>query len=507
VLTLGTAALVRAATIGADRRPVRVGGVDDGVVTTGQGTVRGRDPDQHGVRSFRGIPFAAAPQGPLRFQPPAPPSSWDGVRDCAAFGAAPPQLPPIAGVPPIWRPQAGLDCLTLNVWTPDLGAAGLPVMVWIYGGLWKHGSSSMPQYDGATLARSGVVVVTVNYRVGFEGFGQLPGVPANRGLLDQLAAMEWVRHNIAAFGGDPDTVTLFGQSAGAASTALLVAAPAAAGLMRRAIAQSIPAGVRTLAEAEQITAKLAAAAGAPATWEGFAHLPPEAILAVQDVPLTRPEDGFTAFGPVVDGELVTGPAWTAIAERAGRDVDLICGFTQEEYRGMAPGAAATDVDLQVVADAVGLPPGAGVAYREAHPGSTDADLFVTLMSDALVRMPTLWVAEAHAKAGGRTWLYDLAWRGAAIGPGHGVDVPLIFGDATSRRAARLLGSPPPRDFAALSEQLRAAWTGFAATGDPGWPGYDIGRRQTRIWGSQPLDTPCDDDPLARSRLIWATQQP
>ncbi|MGW5927026.1 carboxylesterase family protein [Streptomyces anulatus] len=229
--------------------------------------------------------FKAKVRTTLRLRSPAPAAPWDGVRDCVGFGAAPPQLAPAPTAPPAWRPGAGLDCLTLNVWSPDIGAAGLPVMVWIYGGLWKHGSSNMPQYDASTLAGSGTVVVTFNYRVGFEGFGHLPGVADNRGLRDQIAALEWVRDNITAFGGDPANVTVFGQSAGAASTALLMAAPAARGLFRRAITQSIPSGIRTGAEAESVTATIAAALGVAPIWDAFAALPPETILAVQDAPL------------------------------------------------------------------------------------------------------------------------------------------------------------------------------------------------------------------------------
>ena len=243
-------------------------------VSTGLGWIRGLD--EGGVVAFKGVPYAAPPQGALRFRPPVPATAWAGVRDCVDFGSAPPQLAPAPGAPPAWRPEAGLDCLTVNVWTPAPGTAGLPVMVWIYGGLWKHGSSSMPQYDAGTLAASGVVVVTFNYRVGFEGFGHLPGVADNRGLRDQIAALEWVRDNITAFGGDPANVTVFGQSAGAASTALLTAAPAAQGLFRRVIAQSIPSGVRTIAEAEAVTASIASAVGVPATRDAFAALPPEA---------------------------------------------------------------------------------------------------------------------------------------------------------------------------------------------------------------------------------------
>ncbi|MFD1939173.1 carboxylesterase/lipase family protein [Nonomuraea mangrovi] len=469
----------------------------DTVVKTALGLVRGREED--GVAAFKGIPFAAAPEGPLRFQPPARPAAWDGVRDASAFGPAPPQAPPAPGVPPIWRPGDGMDCLTLNVWTPDLGAGRLPVMVWIHGGMWKTGSSSMPHFDAATLARSGVVVVTFNYRVGFEGFGHLPGVLDNRGLRDQIAALEWVRRDIAAFGGDPGNVTVVGHSAGAASVALLMAAPAAKDLFGRAIAQSVPDGYRDVADAERVTGTLAAAAGVRASLEGFAALPPEAILAVQDAPLTGPQAGMSAFGPVVDGDLVTGPPWEAMREGAGREVDLICGFTHEEYRGIAPGFDPSGVDLAAVAAAIGLGQDAADAYRAAHPGRGDADLFVVMMSDALVRMPTTRVAEAHARAGGRTWLYDFAWQGAAVGAGHGVDVPFVFGDGGSRYAARLLGSPVPDGFAALSERIRTAWAAFATSGDPGWPRFDLEHRRTRIWDTTPRD---EDYPLAGSYRVW-----
>ncbi|WP_235018051.1 carboxylesterase/lipase family protein [Thermomonospora echinospora] len=472
------------------------------VVQTDRGRVRGID--LGGVVSFRGVPFAAPPEGLLRFRPPVPAAGWEGVRDCGAFGSAPPQLAPLPGVPSVWRPEAGLDCLSLNVWSPDLGAARLPVMVWIHGGLWKYGGSSMPQYDAATLAGSGVVVVTVNYRVGFEGFGHLPGVPENRGLRDQIAALEWVGRNIAAFGGDPGKVTVFGQSAGAASVALLVATRATDGLFRRAIAQSIPSGYLSVAEAERVTASIAAAAGVETTWEGFAALPPEAILAVQDAPLTGRDDGSGVFGPVIDGDLVSGPPWTALSAGARRDVELICGFTHEEYNGMGGRPGPSGIDLEAVAGTLRLGDRAAADYRRAHPTGSDADLFTVMLSDALIRMPTIWTAEAHTRAGGRTWMYDFAWRGSAIGAGHGADVPFVFGNGGTRYAARFLGSPPHADFAPLSEQMRTAWTAFAATGDPGWPGYDLQHRLTRIWDTVPGDR---QDPIAASRRIWEHAEP
>ena len=398
----------------------------------------------------------------------------------------------------MWRPGAGPDCLTLNVWTPDAGSAGLPVMVWIYGGLWKHGTASMPQYDATVLAASGVVVVTFDYRVGFEGFGHLPGVPDNRGLRDQVGALEWVRDNIAAFGGDSGNVTVFGQSAGAASAVLLTAAPAARGLFRRAIAQSVPTGMRTRAEAEAVTATIAEAAGVPATWDGLSGLPPEALLAVQDTPLRGPQDGATAFGPVIDGDLVTGQPWTALEAGAGRDVDLVCGFTHEEFRG------------QGAAPRRGSRPGGGrpsgrsrqAGSRRLPPGATR-----TRRRGAVHRRPVRRarphadhrVARAHARAGGSTWLYDFTWRGPTLGAAHGIDVPFAFGNATSRFAARFLGSPPPAGLRRTVRPLRTAWKSFASTGDPGWPRFTLEHQTTRLWNLPPSEAAY---PLEASRQIW-----
>lgn len=277
----------------------------DVVVTSPAGGVRGMSYGDLAV--FRGVPYAEAPEGPLRFRAPVRRARRPGVRDATEFGAAAPQPPAAPGAPPVWRPESGLDCLNLNIWTPRPGEAGLPVMVWIHGGLWKYGASSMPQYDGSALARAGVVVVSPNHRVGFEGFGHLPGCPGNRGLLDQIAALEWVRDNIAAYGGDPGEVTVFGQSAGVEPTR-----------------------------------------------EGFAALPPEAILAVQDAPL-RTRDGPTAFGPVEDGAVVTGPTWESAGAAPG--VDLICGFTHEESLGMAPPRPGGPVDLAAAAFAATGDPG------------------------------------------------------------------------------------------------------------------------------------------------------
>ncbi|MBT2369935.1 carboxylesterase/lipase family protein [Streptomyces sp. ISL-10] len=468
-------------------------------VKTQQGLVRGRTHD--GIVSFKGIPYAAAPDGLRRFLPPQPAASWDGVRKADAFGSAPPQRPPAPGVPAVWRPGDGLDCLTVNVWTPTPVDAALPVMVWIYGGQWTYGASSMPHYDGSVLAGSGVVVVTFNYRTGFEGFGRLPGIPNNRGLLDQIAALTWIQDNIAVFGGDPGNVTVFGSSAGGASAALLAAAPAAADLFRRCIVQSLPAGYFSAAEAQQVTERLAAVTGTAPTRDGLAELPPQALVEVPDRQLTGGCPGG-AFAPVIDGDLVTGPPWQALADGRARHVDMLCGFTHDEHRGFPPTADPARIDLAAAATQFGLAPNAALAYRAAYPDSTAAELFTTLMSDALVRMPTTFTAEAHARTGGRTWLYDFAWQGP-IGAAHGIDIPFVFGLPHTRYAARFLGTPPPVGFAALSHQIRTAWTSFATTGDPGWPPFDTHLRTTHIWDTTPADTAY---PVPDSHHIWSQTQ-
>src|SRR5260221_13246120 len=207
-------------------------------VVTKYGTLCGQLRD--GVASFLGIPYAASPTGSRRFKAPGPPEPWAAVKDAVAYGPTPPKpdYPPpfdtLFAEPNI----AGDDWLNLNVWTPDPEAAALPVMVWVRRGAFANGNSAIPVYDGHAFARDGVVLVSLNYRLGIDGFAMLPDVPANRGLLDQIAALEWVRDNIAAFGGDPGNVTVFGESAGAMSVTTLMALPRAQGLFTRAITQS-----------------------------------------------------------------------------------------------------------------------------------------------------------------------------------------------------------------------------------------------------------------------------
>ena len=485
------------------------------VVRTASGLVRGRTPAATGVAAFRGIPFARPPVGPLRFAAPHPVPPWDGIRDAAAFGPPPPQ----SGLAVVQPPPAAAgtdpdDWLTVNVFSPDPGAAGLPVMVWIYGGAYRSGASCLPGYDGTLLAQQNVVLVTFNHRVGVEGYAQLTGVPANRALLDQVAALRWVRANIAAFGGDPDLVTVFGESAGAGAIAALLVMPAAAGLFRRAIAQSVPGTFFSPALAADVTAAIAAQAGLPATAGAFAQADPARLVAAADAVLPADHAGRwgpvallpTPFSPVVDGEVLPAAPWRAVAQGAARNIDLIAGHTRDEYRlYTAMSGLRGRVTAEMARHALNLigPEGEGgdgeAAYRAAYPDADPDRLFELVHSDWLFRMPSLHLAQSHAAAGGRTFLYEVCYEapgaseardtpwapGAAdLGACHAIDVPLVFGvDGELRQM--LFGPEPPAGAVALGNVMREQWAAFAAAGDPGWPPYSFGHRTTRIFADPP----------------------
>lgn len=458
-----------------------------GEVSVAAGKLRGTsDAD---LTVFRGIPFAEPPVGPLRFAAPQPVAAWKGVREATEFGPPPPQAG-FFGMDKLVRDSN--DWLTINVWTPD-PSAQLPVMVWIHGGAYGIGMSSLPEYDGTCLTRHGVVVVTFNYRVGVEGFGQIDGMPANRGLLDQVAALEWVRDNIHAFGGDPAQVTVFGQSAGGGSVAALMAMPRAAGLFRRAIAQSVPGTFFTPALASDITAALGPA--------DLSAVDPYRLSEAADALTSRMGD-FTQrwgkpahrtipFAPVIDGDVLPVTPWQALADGAGRDVDLVVGHTRDENRlfMMIEGLLGEVTPEQAASAAEIFAPG---PYGELGP----EELYELVHSDWLFRMPSLHLAEAQVAGGGRAHLYELTWEGT-LGACHGLDVPLVFGNLTSGRPAMLIGGNPEAE--ELSAQMRAAWTRFAASGDPGWPEYDTERRLTQIFDRTPIVTTYPEE---SSRLVW-----
>ncbi|MEV4320479.1 carboxylesterase family protein [Actinocrispum sp. NPDC049592] len=477
-------------------------------VRTAAGTVRGTQ--QEGVAVFRGIPFAEPPVGALRFGAPQPVRAWDGVREAVSFGPPPPQ----AGHFGMEKLQeADGDWLTVNVWSPDPGAgAGLPVMVWIQGGGYMVGMSSQPEFDGARLAREGgVVVVTFNYRVGVEGFARIEGAPDNRGLLDQVAALEWVRDNVRAFGGDPGQVTVFGQSAGGGSVAALLAMPRAAGLFRRAIAQSVPGPFFTPELAADIAGVLAGELGLRPTVADLSTVDPLELPRAGDTLTAKLGQWIDRWGaaahkqipiaPVVDGDVLPATPWEALASGAGREIELIAGHTRHEDRLLAliHGVLGQVTEEQAATSLEVYAPSA-VQYREAFPDAGPDELYDVVNSDWIFRMPSLFLAEAQVAGGGRAYVYELTWpapgMGGALGACHGLDVPLVFGNLSGSQAAMLIDGDPSAE--GLSAQMRSAWTAFAHTGDPGWPLYDA-RRLVRVFDTVPQVAAYPEE---ASRLIW-----
>ena len=474
------------------------------VVATRAGKVRGSE--QGGVRVFRGIPYAQPPVGPLRFAAPVPHDGWDGVRDALEFGPPPPQ-------PELVTPTD--EWLTVNVWTPSSSAIGLPVMVWIHGGRFTSGSADDPAYDGARLAAGGVIVASINYRVGVEGYMLIDGAPPNRGLLDQIAGLRWVNENIAAFGGDPGNVTVFGESAGAASVALIACAPPAVGLLRRGITESVPAVMFGVDLAGDIAGMIAGQVGRRPTLSGLAAVPAkdlvDAATEVEASALGR-EDRWgygravrgAIFGPVVDGTAVPTSPWRAMASGAARDVEMIIGHNRDEYNIVIAGAGGPSTVTEAATERAlrTLPPRPTGAedYRAAHPGAGHAELYQIVCSDFVYRMPSLHLAQAHAAAGGRTYLYEFCWDATPIGAAHTVEIPAVFGTLDSPYGAQLYGTPPPPRAVALSDDMGRAWRSFAANGDPGWPPYDATDQLTRVFGAESTVVRY---PEQVSQAIWA----
>ncbi|MFE6748836.1 carboxylesterase/lipase family protein [Kitasatospora purpeofusca] len=485
-------------------------------VRTAAGVVRGAL--DAGVAVFRGIPFAAPPVGPLRFAAPRPAAGWDGVRPADSYGPPPPQGGHLgmAGLP--GQGATDGDWLTVNVWSPDTApGAGLPVLVWIHGGAYCIGTSGLPEYDGRPLAGDGVVLVTFNYRTGAEGFGQFEGAPANRGLLDQVAALEWVRDNIRGFGGDPGLVTLFGQSAGGGSIAALLAMPRAAGLFRRAVVQSAPGTFFTPALAADIAAACAAELGLRPTAACLAPVDPARLAAAADAVgdampgraerWGAPAYRRIAFSPVVDGDTLPVTPWQALAAGAAPEVDLMVGHTRDEQRllnlldGLLGQVTREQADTALRTLAPG--PDGAARYRAALPSASPEELHERVHSDWLFRMPTLHLAEARIAAGGRAHVYELTWPapglGGMLGACHGLDVPLVFGVLDRGQPAALFGERPSAEAEALSARIRTAWTAFATHGDPGWPAYDTTRRLTLRLDTTPTVAPYPEE---TSRLLW-----
>ncbi len=491
----------------------------DARVATTRGVLRGSE--SGGILSFKGIPFAAPPVGARRWGAPEPPDRWTGERDATQFG------------PSAWQASLGSmgeligiaagpmseDCLYLNVWTPACDDRRRPVMVWIHGGGNLVGSGSQPRIHGDRLARAGdVVVVTLNYRLGALGFLHCPelGASGNEALLDQVAALRWVRQEIGAFGGDPGNVTVFGQSAGAFDIAELMAMPAAAGCFDAAIPMSGSISQHVSREdAAALADRFLAHFGGAAK---LRETPADAVLAFQQE--VAPASRLGRFGPVRDGAVIREDAAGPIARGDHtRGIPLLIGHTLDEWglwTGMDDAMAALDDAglARLAARLFGPRSAEAIAlYRDARTKrgqSTRCEaLWTAMMTDARFRMPAILTAELHSRHTPDTWMYRFDYASPAVegnlGACHSLDVPFVWGTFGSEGMARFCGTGP--EVEALSARIMRSYLAFARHHDPAsdalpeWPRYDVGRRATLRFG---LECSVAEAPMDEERAFWAS---
>lgn len=502
------------------------------VVATSSGKVEGLAKD--GVLQFRGIPYAKAE----RFQPPEPAEPWHGVHDATTFAPMAPQNPsPLESLLGAQDHPASEDCLALNVFTsgPDPDAAR-PVMVWIHGGAFVAGSGNVPWYNASNLVRLGdVVVVTLNYRLGALGFlhlGHLApelATSGSNGIADQIAALRWVRDNIAAFGGDPHNVTIFGESAGGMSVSTLLGTPDAAGLFAGAIAQSgAAANVHgSLETAEWVTERVLTAAGLSTTsGDGLFALPLDELLAAQatvELAVQRgegidagigPAAGVLAFQPLIEGTRLPQPPLKAVRDGSAAGVPLVIGTTADEWNLFhiqlrRNGPLSDDRLRRRLGRIVGRDRVDDVidAYRAAHPTADPDAVLCAVMTDRVFRIPAIRFAEAQLPHAPRVSMYRFGYRSTgfdgALGACHAIDVPFVFANLDKRGADMFIGGVTD-DALRLAERCARAWTSTARTGSPEhddllWPSYDLQRRATCELDTTPS---VSEDPGAALRTMW-----
>jgi para-nitrobenzyl esterase len=514
-------------------RPAATPGVPaaTAVVATTKGRVQGLQ--DAGVSVFRGIRYAKSPTGPLRFMAPQPADPWTGIHDATGFGAPAMQLYTPSGsresdftrqMQAIFPTAAEAkidneDCLFLNVWTPAPDTKRRPVMVWFHGGGHDYGSGAWPAYDGRNLAAKGdVVVVTVNHRLNAFGylyladrFGRDFAESGNAGHLDLVASLQWVRDNIAAFGGDPANVTIMGESGGGAKVSTLLATPAARGLFHRAIIQSGP-GVT--GQPKEAAARLTDAILREARIDSVADLraaSADTIVAATRAVMARGGGGFGAgprFGPVVDGVVLPRDPFAPTAPEQSRDVPVMIGWNKDEmtiFTAAMPWFGTLDARA-LDAMAAAMPGGAALIanYRREEPTYSPTHLASRAMTARFVQ-GTYLLADRKVQGGGApVYMYQLAWEtpvnGGILRSPHTLDIPFMFANVDRSRVLVGPGAAPKR----LEAMMSDAWLSFARTGVPSspllprWQPYTVARRQVMRFDVQPRMV---DDPEGGMRRI------
>jgi len=506
--------------------------IDSTVVDTTYGPVRGMDDGR--IRTWKGIRYAAAPVGDLRFRAPEPPQRWTEVADGTTFGPVCPQ-PGLPNIPIDLGAPQGEDCLSLNVWASSAIEPGdaKPVMVWLHGGAYVLGSASQPLYDGRRLAGSGeVVVVTLNYRLGALGFLDLSSLPAARphfdsnvGLRDVLAALCWVRDNIAAFGGDPGRVTLFGESAGAGIVTALLGVRDAKGLFATAIAQSSPAtSVYDRGRARRVAEYVLDELGLESADAGrLREVPIPAILAAsktvfEEVPVRNP--GTLAFVPIVDGDLLHDYPVKLAREGRSHPVPLIIGTNKHEaalFRLMRSPLmpitprAITSMFSEIAAEQPDLQLPTEDQLGSAYANVRGKARGLSIASDVGFRMPSVWLAEGHSTVA-PVYLYRFDWstpmlKMLLVGAAHATELPYVWGTlgAPKDPTLKLGGAKTAK---AVSKRVRTRWINFATQakpiglpGEPDWPAYQEADRACLVIDKQDRIV---DDVDKRIRAAWGS---
>jgi para-nitrobenzyl esterase len=501
------------------------------VIETASGKIRGAVAG--GIHAFKGIPYSASTAGKNRFRPPQPPAPWAGVRDALAYHGQAPQSPARVKrrgeMDNILGPADGTpeteDCLTLNIWTPGLDAAKRPVMVWLHGGAFTYGSGNRTVTEGANLARRGdIVVVSINHRLNICGYLHLEDIggerfagSGNAGSRDMIAALEWVRDNIAGFGGDPGCVTIFGESGGGGKVSALLAMPAAKGLFHRAVIQS-GAAVRFTTR-ERANALADAVVKRLGGLDKLQEAPLDALLGAI-VPASKaagprafPLLDRYDFGPVVDGKLVAQHPAEPSTSPLGDAIPLMIGGTAREASLFLDDDAVwhrtlTEEQLRERVAAVAGPEteAALTLYRTGLPGASPADRLIAALTGSNFTVRTLLYAERRAARGGApTYHYSLDWpspfAGGRMGAHHAMDLPFVFD--TTEVPLSTKGADGAPELAAI---MSASWAAFARNGTPDnpalprWPAYTAAGRATMVF-----DTRCRvvDDPDAEARQLWS----
>ncbi|MEV4667599.1 carboxylesterase/lipase family protein [Microbacterium sp. LWO12-1.2] len=457
----------------------------DPQITLRAGTVQGTTAD--GIHRFLGIPYAAPPFGENRFRAPQPVVPWDGVRSATEFGPTAPQLPYPGAIGELLGSVhiPGDDILTANVWAPA-DAKGAPVVLWIHGGALERGTAAIPLYDGAVFARAGIVFVSINYRLGAEGFSVLDDAPRNLGLRDVAAALEWVHAEIAAFGGDPAQITAMGESAGGALVATLLARDESRALIARAIIESGPLEAQTPAKAGRVTAQMAKRLGVRTDRASFAAIPPEQLLEAR----RRQSAGSSPLGGAPGFQIAVEPESLPLSPHdvlGAIDTPLLIGTNTDEYRLWFPPealAGISETKLFLASLALRIPRRAVKAYRDEWPGASTGEVFGQLATDMILRRGLTRVARAKSTS---TFVYEFAWSSPVrdLRAAHALELGFVFDRLDDDEAQRLAGPDAPRSLAA---EMNAAWVAFITTGDPGWPAYGAGRT-TRLFDTATTTVP------------------